>query len=126
MFSTKSASLAGSASVKGLKASTAAYSWPFLSFTSRIEIIEQNYRYKRAEIDIIALKDDWLVFIEVKFRKGNSFGHPEEFVSENQQQLIVQAADDYIAQINWKKNIRFDIITINPQLGIEHFEDAFY
>lgn len=90
------------------------------------DIIERNYRYKRAEIDVIALKDKLLLFAEVKFRKANSYGYPEEFVSENQQKLIVEAADDYISNIHWKGNIRFDIIAIDSRHAIEHFEDAFY
>lgn len=90
------------------------------------EIIERNYRFKRAEIDIIALKNQLLLFVEVKFRKGNSFGHPEEFVTENQQRLIIEAADDYISKIKWVGNIRFDIMATDSRLKIEHFEDAFY
>lgn len=90
------------------------------------EILERNYRYQRAEIDIIAMKSDWLVFVEVKMRKSSTFGHPEAFVSENQQQLIISGADDYIQQIHWQGNIRFDIIAINAKSEVEHFEDAFY
>jgi len=90
------------------------------------EILERNYRYRRAEIDIIAMKKDWLVFVEVKMRRGTSHGHPEEFVSENQQQLILAGADDYTTQIQWQGNIRFDIIAINSNNEIEYFEDAFY
>ena len=90
------------------------------------EILERNYRYKRAEIDIIAMKNELIIFLEVKFRINTSFGHPEEFVSENQQQLIISGADDYIEQIRWQGNIRFDIISINSTNEITYFEDAFY
>jgi len=90
------------------------------------EILERNYRYKRAEIDIIAMKNELIVFVEVKLRMDTSFGHPEKFVSENQQQLIISGADDYIEQIQWQGNIRFDIISINSINEIAYFEDAFY
>ena len=89
------------------------------------EILERNYRYKRAEIDVIAMKSSLLVFIEVKKRKNNKYGHPEEFVSDRQKKLIISAADDYIHAINWTKNIRYDIIAITDN-QLEHFEDAFY
>lgn len=90
------------------------------------EIIERNYRYKRGEIDIIAMFENvLLVFIEVKIRKNDDFGSPETFVSNKQQRLIISGAEDYVYAINWHKDIRFDIITItNDQ--IEHIEDAFY
>ncbi len=89
------------------------------------EILEQNYRYGRGEIDIIALKENLVVFVEVKKRKNNDYGNPEEFVSKNQQSLIMEGADDYIHAINWTKNIRFDIIAITGK-ELEHIEDAFY
>ncbi len=89
------------------------------------EILERNYRYKRAEIDIIAMKSNLLLFVEVKARKNNHFGNPEEFVSNSQKKLIIEAADDYIHAINWQKNIRYDIIAITGK-ELEHFKDAFY
>ena len=92
------------------------------------DIIEKNYRYKRAEIDIIAKKDNLLIFIEVKTRKNNDFGFPEEFVSERKIELFGIASEEYLEQINWKGNIRFDIIALTIEeesFEIEHLEDAF-
>lgn len=90
------------------------------------KILEKNYRYKRSEIDLIVGNDKLLIFIEVKFRSNNTYGNPEDFVSPNQQVKIIEAADEYIHQINWQGNIQFDIIAINVQEEIEHFEDAFH
>ena len=87
---------------------------------------EKNYRYKRGEIDLIVQKENLIVFVEAKFRKSDKFGHPEEFVSVNQQELIIRTADDFIEKTGWKGNIRFDIIAIKGNHEIEHFEDAFY
>ncbi|MFZ9044501.1 MAG: YraN family protein [Cyclobacteriaceae bacterium] len=91
------------------------------------EILERNFRHKRAEIDLIALwENNVLVFVEVKHRKGNSFGEPESFVSDNQQKSILDASESYLYAINWKKDVRFDIISINAGDEINHFKDAFY
>ncbi|UXP33165.1 YraN family protein [Reichenbachiella agarivorans] len=90
------------------------------------KILERNYRYRKAEIDIIARSKDLIVFIEVKFRKGNRYGYPEEFVSKNQRSLILSGADHYLTKIDWQKNIRFDIISIDAQMKITPFEDAFH
>ena len=91
------------------------------------EILETNYRYKRAEIDFIALTADeqLLVFVEVKNRSRTDFGEAESFVSASQQQRIQEAAEEYIYGINWKKDIRFDIVCVNPKGELEVFEDAF-
>lgn len=87
-------------------------------------ILEKNYRYKRAEIDIIAKKGDLIAFIEVKYRKNIDFGNPEDFVGEKKEELILMAADEYTYQNKWDRAIRFDIIAITGR-EIEHFEDAF-
>lgn len=90
------------------------------------ELLERNYRHAKGEIDLIMLLDnDLLVFVEVKARKNNRYGEPESFVSNNQQQLIIKAADNYIHGINWQKDVRFDIIAIAGE-DVLHIKDAFY
>ncbi|SMD34067.1 putative endonuclease [Reichenbachiella faecimaris] len=87
---------------------------------------ERNYRHKRSEIDLILTLKNTLVFVEVKYRSSSQFGHPEDFVSTNQKRSIIEGAEHYISQMNWQGHIRFDIIAIDAQFKIEHFEDAFY
>lgn len=87
-------------------------------------ILETQYRYKRAEIDIIASKDNFIIFVEVKTRKNNDFGYPEEFVSERKQELFHEAATHYVEATSTDALLRFDIIAITGD-EIEHFEDAF-
>lgn len=88
-------------------------------------ILVQNYRFGKGEIDLIAQKDDWLVFVEVRYRKDVRFGFPEQTVSAHKKQLLCQAAENFIFEQNWQKNIRFDIIAISSDKKIEHFEDCF-
>jgi putative endonuclease len=93
------------------------------------EILEKNYRFRRAEIDLIARENNILVFIEVKLRSSDKFGFPEEAVSLRKQELFLEAAEHYIEKINWQQDIRFDIVAItqNPsRLNIHHIEDAFH
>lgn len=91
-------------------------------------IVERNYRYKRAEIDLIVLKDECIVFVEVKTRSSNAYGHPEEAVNEKKARKIVEGAEHYVQEKEWTGNIRFDIVAINlgTEIEIRHFEDAFY
>ncbi len=93
---------------------------------SGAEILEENYRYKRAEIDFIAIfKEKLLVFVEVKTRSRSDYGEAETFVSDYQQERIREAAEDYIFGIDWKKDIRFDIVCVDLNGDVEVFEDAF-
>ncbi len=91
------------------------------------EIIEENYRHERSEIDLIGLLDNrLLVFVEVKLRGNNKFGEPEEFVTAPQKEKIHQAAESYIYGINWSGDIRFDVIAIDESCKeLRHFPDAF-
>lgn len=100
-----------------------------LLLTNKYEILEKNYRFGRAEIDLIARKNDLLVFVEVKLRRSDKFGFPEEAVSPRKQELFLETAEHYIEKINWQHDIRFDIIAItqnNGKLNIHHIEDAFH
>jgi len=93
-------------------------------------ILERNYRYKKAEIDIIAQKDKVLLFVEVKTRRAQKFGYPEESVTAKKETLFLLAAEEYIFQTNWLYDIRFDIISITlaseKEYQIHHIEDAFH
>ena len=90
-------------------------------------VVARNYRYRRNEIDLIACLRNTLVFVEVKLRRNSAFGHPETFVSDAQAARIIRAAEHYLREVDWAGNIRFDIIaiTLQPQVSIKHFEDAF-
>lgn len=93
------------------------------------EILETNYRYKRAEIDIIARKDGLLIFVEVKTRSNQSYGPPEAFVSNLKMKLFMEAAYFYMEKINHQWEIRFDVVALiiqkNKRPQLRHLIDAF-
>ena len=101
----------------------------FLSKKS-YQILERNWRFSRAEIDVIARHEEVLIFIEVKMRSYNYYGNPEDFVSERQQALIQEAAAQYMEQIGHDWEIRFDIISIlwqdHQEAKLTHIKDAFF
>ncbi|MCP3660368.1 MAG: YraN family protein [Bacteroidetes bacterium] len=93
------------------------------------KIVEQRYRYKKGEIDIIAKKHNLLVFIEVKGRKNSNYGNSESFVDQTKEKIIIETAEAYIFLNDWNGDIRFDIIAIQGKFKnykLLHFEDAFY
>lgn len=95
------------------------------------EILDENWCFGKAEVDIIAFKDKTIVFIEVKARSGNFFGEPEDFVNEKKQILFSKAAEEYVYIMNHKGEIRFDIVAILfnnnfEKYTLKHIKDAFW
>ncbi len=93
------------------------------------EIIERNYRFDKAEVDIIALKNDVLAIVEVKTRSTIDFGNPQDFVKPKQIKNLVKAVDEYVNDKDLEFEVRFDIIAIvkeKNRFKIEHLENAFY
>jgi putative endonuclease len=92
-------------------------------------IIARNYRYQKAEIDILAGKAGLLVIVEVKARSSEDFEPIAGTVGRKKVRHLVTAADHYVTQQNITHEVRFDIVTVyfqgkTPQ--IKHIEDAFY
>ena len=93
------------------------------------DILETNWTFQKAEIDIIALKENSLAVIEVKTRSSIEFGLPQDFVKPKKIQLLVKAVNEYIVSNDLDVEVRFDIIAIYKEdktYKIEHIEDAFY
>ena len=94
------------------------------------EILCRNYRFRKAEIDIIARLGEALIFVEVKTRGSSRFGSPETFVTARKERLIAQAAQAYMEAVQHDWEIRFDIIAIlllpDGSHDLQHFEDAFF
>ena len=92
-------------------------------------ILERNFRFGKKEIDIIAQKEETIVFVEVKVGRSKNFGEPAERVTTKKQKQITEVALSYIQKNNLEGNdFRFDVITIKSgkkEPILEHFENAF-
>lgn len=92
-------------------------------------ILEKNWRFLKAEVDIIASKGEVLAAVEVKTRSTKEFGDPQDFVKEKKMRLLTSAINEYVEQNDLDVEVRFDIIAITKTkegFDIEHLEDAFY
>jgi len=94
------------------------------------KIIEQNYKNKLGEIDIIAKDKKTLCFIEVKTRTNLKFGYPQEAVTATKQKKINKVALGYLKQYNLLTiPARFDIVSVvsnnQNKFDIEIIKDAF-
>jgi putative endonuclease len=93
------------------------------------EILETNWTFQKAEIDIIAKKENTLAIVEVKTRSSLDFGLPQDFVKPKKIQLLVKAVNEYVISNDLDIEVRFDIIAIHKEgksFAIEHLMDAFY
>ncbi|WP_338731985.1 YraN family protein [Mangrovimonas cancribranchiae] len=93
------------------------------------DIVERNYRFDKAEVDIIAQQKSTLAIVEVKTRSTVDFGNPQDFVKPKQIKNLVKAVDEYVTENGLDVEVRFDIIAIVKQKStfeIEHLEDAFF
>ena len=93
------------------------------------KILERNWTFQKAEIDIIAKKNNQIIIIEVKTRNSDYFGDPQDFVTSGKIKLLTKAANEYLISNEISLEARFDIIAIlknKTTEKLEHFENAFY
>ena len=92
------------------------------------KILEANWTFQKAEVDIIAQKGLVLAVVEVKTRSTRDFGLPQDFVKQKKIQLLVKAINEYVIVNDLDVTVRFDIIAVTKEANkfiIEHLEDAF-
>ncbi len=95
-------------------------------------IVERNYSCKFGELDIIAQKGNYIVFVEVKLRKNADFAEAREFVTAAKQRRIISTAMLWLSQNVSNLQPRFDVIEVYAPKGkktllpkINHIQDAF-
>ena len=99
---------------------------------NRYIILERNFNVHGGEIDIIAKKGDYVIFVEVKTRSSEEYGSGLEAVNYTKQQRIKKAAQVYLMRLG-DVPARFDVVAVNGFMDgkkfkteeIEHIENAF-
>ena len=93
-------------------------------------ILDRNWMCGHKDLDIVAVKDGFLVFVEVKTRTGMEWGDPEDAVTDKKIRNIVHAADAYIRYRCLDMDVRFDVISIimddTGYYRVEHIKEAFF
>ncbi len=91
-------------------------------------ILDLNWRFNRKEVDIIARKEEFIVFVEVKTRSTTCYGAPEESVTLQKQKYLITAADAYLQRFDFEVEARFDVISIiqkRESFSLNHIKEAF-
>ncbi len=94
-------------------------------------VLDRNYRFMRAEVDIVAATDREVVFVEVKTRNSTAFGEPEDSVSDNKKKQLFKVAEAWLHERKMEGSpVRFDVISIlkpgRPDEKVNHIEGAFW
>lgn len=93
-------------------------------------VVARNWRFEKAELDIVCQWQNTIVFVEVKTRRGLAYGRPEEGVTLTKQKHMARGANAYIMKHNIETDVRFDVISVMILKGsapeINHIEDAFF
>ena len=100
-----------------------------LLISKEYQILDRNYYWKNSEVDIICVKNEMLIIVEVKTRRTSAFGQPYKSVNRNKQRQIIKVTNEYIKLNDIKMEVRFDVISIVLNKGfmnLEHIENAFY
>jgi putative endonuclease len=92
-------------------------------------ILVRNWRTRHGEVDIVARDGIWLVFVEVRARRGDVFGGPEESVTPRKQTRLAALADAYLAECGWDGPWRIDVLafryrTDGSLVALNHLRDA--
>lgn len=99
---------------------------------NKYKIIQRNFTIRGGEIDIIAQKDEYLVFVEVKTRTADDYGTPAQSVTYHKRQRIIRAANVFLQKFG-NAYTRFDVIEVYGSISgekfklaeINHIENAF-
>ena len=96
-------------------------------------LLKRNYVCRFGEIDIIARKDDYILFVEVKTRAENALIKAAEAVDSRKQQRLILAAQDYIVKTETELQPRFDVAEVtvfkkadgNEGYNLNYIKNAF-
>lgn len=92
-----------------------------------LKLIEKNFHCAQGEIDLIMEDKDYLVFVEVRFRKHRDYGNSIETISRSKQNRLTRTAQHYLQQhgLMYKTNCRFDVLGLNAQEKITWIKNVF-
>jgi putative endonuclease len=93
------------------------------------DILARNWRCREGELDIVAQDGEWLVFVEVRTRRGTAAGSPEESITAAKQERLLTLGEIYVDAHDWPGDWRIDVVAVELSLEgkllrIDHYENA--
>jgi putative endonuclease len=93
------------------------------------QIVEHNWRCAAGELDLVVRDDACLAFVEVRTRRGQAMGSPEESITPSKQARLIALGEAYVQEHDWAGPWRIDVVAIEMDargrlLRLEHYENA--
>ena len=93
------------------------------------QIVARNWRCETGELDLVAQKGECLVMVEVRTRRGQSMGSPEESITAAKQARLITLGEAYVQECEWNGDWRIDVVAIEMDrqgrlLRVDHYENA--
>lgn len=92
---------------------------------SGLKLLQQNYRLKMGEIDLIMLDGRTVVFVEVRYRKNNRYGGALHSIDPRKQARIIRTAQHYLQYRAPDAQARFDVVAVEGDNNIHWIRNAF-
>ena len=80
-------------------------------------VVAQNWRCQAGEVDVIVLDGECLAFVEVRTRRGQRFGQPEESITRRKLARMAAVAETYVYERGWTGDWRLDVVTLQVRPG---------
>jgi len=98
-------------------------------FTKGYEILARNWRCETGELDLVVRDGDCLTMVEVRTRRGQDLGTPEESITAAKQARLIALGQAYVQDSGWSGDWRIDVIAIEMDrrgrlLRLEHYQNA--
>lgn len=90
---------------------------------NKFQIMEQNWRTRYCEIDIIAKKAETVYFIEVKYRKNNNYGSGLEYINQQKLSQMQFAAELWVSMYDWRGDYQLSAVAVD-QTGVTDFIES--
>ncbi len=93
------------------------------------ELVARNWRCEVGELDLVARDGDCLAFVEVRTRRGEMLGSPEESVTSAKQARLIALAEAYVQAYDWSGDWRIDVVAVEIDrhgqvVRLDHYENA--
>ena len=93
------------------------------------EIVARNWRCEIGELDLVARDGADLAFVEVRTRRGQALGTPEESITPAKQARLIDLAEAYVQAQDWQSGWRIDVVAValdrrGRLLRVDHYENA--
>ena len=81
------------------------------------QVVTTNWRCAAGEVDLVVRDGDWLAFVEVRARRGQAYGTPEESITATKLARMAAVAESYVYEHEWEGDWRLDVVAIQVRSG---------